>query len=903
MEWESRGVKTNWEEENEATFQNNWGNGPKWDESKQEYSKVHGAMNPGMRSSERGYKDYELIKEEQDILTRKLKKVTGENVRLKNILDGYKNERMQKEIDMASEAEKVCRLQEVIDQKEERINGLEEQIKEMENENEEKDRKRSERISELESILAGKEQLCININNEKETLLKELQLLRQENQDGMNLCKQLDSICHEFENALRNEMQKVKLKEIELNEAKSKQLEESTGSSLEVSKMESEENEVAEKLQKMEEEIIEQMKTEIEKLNNDVNAMKDSKDVNARKAELLEQKIKKYEEDMTEKAMKIEEMNNKLLREENNKEEMIEENKQLKSTLLQRCQELENMTKKCEIHAQDIIRLQNNKKTSNEREREICNEVEDEKGHAKEQMNKKDSGVSRSISEVNCNILGSNKSEGEQGKITHDYKESEEPESKKKIAKKVDDSKETLARPKEEVEIIHNGPEDKDDQQAAIWRKDIEIKEMKECIEELNSSYKEIKLKLEKFEKMEKNYEEELRVKDESTNVLKNENLKLQQQKIAMANKLERNIEAMDGYKRRNEDLEIAKRTLEKKLEDFETKLKKDEAKPYFEGKVDEKDDELRNFKGSWNELHKKIHDLEFNFKELRGEIKKESICNTENTSKISKLERQKQSTFDAIRISAERCKEMSHALDDIYKEITMLRNDKIMLQNMSQSLEEQIERLQSGLSEYATKPSEQKWEREQLKLNVVEALEYQSDCNALNSMKSDQNMLFECLSAGTFYQKQETPVTETQMLEEITGNGKLEHGLQPVINSSQMQVGKSESREKWKESQKDVYSNKNSTAIQFEEQLSAIKTEPLRSTLNVDLMMDREISKLQSQLQQIESSDRSIECKVGNLYNYTERLKWRMSEITNKYHSVQNSFEVENKAGNFTPW
>ena len=902
MEWVSRGLKTNWEEENEAAFQNTRGNGPKSVESKQEYSNAYERMKPDMGSCERGHKDYEMIKEEQDILTRKLKKVTGENVRLKNILDGYKNERMQKEIDMASEVEKVYRLQEAVERKEERINGLEGLIKEMENENKEKDRKRSERISELERIFAEKEQLCTDINNEKETLLQELQLLRQENQDGMKLCKQLDSICSEFENALKNEKQKAKMKEIELKEAKSKELEERTGSSLEALQLKSEEKEGTEKLQKIEEQIIEQMKTEIEKLNNDVKAMKESKDVYAKKAEVLEQKIKNYEEDMNEKAMEIEEMNDKLIRQEKDKEEMIEENKQLKSTLLQRSQELENMTKKCEIHGQEIIRLQNNKNNSSERENEIHNEVENEKSHAKEKMTKRDSGVSRTMSEVNCNLSGSNKIEGGNGEITHDYKGVKGAEIKKEIAKKVENSEETPARPKEEGKVLQNVPEDREDQQTAILRKEIEMKEMKECIEKLNSSYKEIKLKLEKFEKIEKNYEEELRAKDESVNVLKNENLKLQQQKITIANKLERNIEVMNGYKKRNEDLEIAKRALEEKLEDFETELKKDNAKPYFEGNLYEKDNEINNLNGPWNELHRKIHDLELNLKELRGEMNKQNICNTENMSKISKLEMQKQSAVDSIRLSAERCKEISHALDTIHKETMMLRNDKAMLQNIGQSLEEQIERLQNGLSEYATKTSDQGLQREQLNLNALEELENKNASDALNSMKSDKKMLLECLSVGTFYQKQKTAATQTEMRAENTRNGHFERGLQPVINNSQMQVDRIDSREKWTENQKDVYSN-NSTAIQLEEQLSAIKTEPFRSTLNTDWMMDREISKLQSQLEQIESSDRSIECKVGNLCNYTEKLKWHMSEIAQKYHSVQKPLEVENKAGNFAPW
>ena len=862
----------------------------------------------------------EVIGQDRRIVNMKLRKITDENTRLKRALEGYKNNIIQKDINVPSEAQKVSRLEDELNAKEHMIRMLDGKIRRME-EYGEKDK--FQIIRELERKLAEKEKYCLEKDNEKIKLMKELQSLAKDNKDGIVLCKKLESICSEFENAWTNEKEKRKTTENELKETKSKvkyyeeELEKSKGCSEDIFRREDEESAINERLRNMNSKLEkdkEQMKIKIERLNNNLVALSESRAIYLDKSELLEMKIKELEEEVTEKEVQIEGMKNKMLSEEKRSNNRIEENRKLQATLLAVSEELEKITKKCDGYLREIDKLQKSEGKSREKETELLNvlqerqnfivELENEARQVQHKMNQKDDEISRLSLEIHKSVKNMNKIEGEREKIKEYCRKLEIMESsiKSEIEQKAVKLKEVLSKLKEEVQTNYSLTEDNNELQKKIARKDKEIEKMKECIDQLSASYQFTKSKLEELETTENDKDEELRAEEEVKNVLKSDNYRLQQEQVIMTQKIERNLAITNEFKRQNDELKKAKRELEEKLRNFEDEIRRDQPELKLEGniRIQENNNAMNSVQKSWEEMQDKIEKLEQIVEKQSLELNKRS----ESLFTISKLELQNQEFINSRRISEERCRELNNNLNNMYTEVKILKGEKEKLLNVNGFLEKQIENLEFWLTEYTSKLAEKDLEKKKVESNKSEMLGTQTESgkwrqsvdNVQNFSSSIIKRKDNAIEQIRKYQDKEGAKAQAEVVlkSETNWNKKFERDFQIATGNTELDEIKSlENWKKWIDNRKMLYCEEKEKAVKLRNDLHkakhGTKNESISGNQSAEGFTSRgptmknEVLQLKNKLHKSELADNDMEYKIARLCKVTENLHWRISELTLK--------------------
>ena len=851
---------------------------------------------------------YEPKDEDIIAVTWRLKKAGDDVLRLKSIVDGYEDEIVQRNIDMTSEVEKVSKLEIVVHAKQQRINILEEKIRKMEeNGHEKKDRRKSDKINDLERKLMEMDAYCIERDNQNTILMKELQSLTNDNKDAIALCQKLESICYGFEQAWTNEKVKLRVIENELMETNSKvkfyeqELQEKKGCSLETLKGLKEEIPINPELRKKlkSEKDKEQMKIKIEKLNDNASTLDASQIVSLRKIESLQTKLREQLEEMNEKKMTIKELKDRIIREDKRSNEIFEENDKLKEKLLVRSQELDKVTKTCNNYFKVLSRLQNNDTKNRERENQLIKRLnekqsliirlDDEKLQTTKEMTQKDQDISNLTLKVNKSLNNIKRIEEEGEKFKQYCKELERTESNMKgeIEQKANKLQEVFSILRDEVQTNYTLTEEKDELQRSIEKKDLEIKQMIECIEKLNPANQLENSTIKEFATTENKKDDKLTTAEEAKRVLKSDIYRLQQEQIKMMNKLERNAEIINEYKSKNDKLEKANRELEIRLKEFKDNMRKNQTPSDFEGNKKVQENEIKYLQKSHQGFPHETNKLEQNIVE--------DTHNTGNVLTKSKLEAHGQCSDDSRKKPEVNCTELNNDLDVMFKQLSLMKSDKERLLTINKNLEIQIENLELWSSDHKSKliHKDQEMKKRQWSRNKVQtaseilrkkAIKVEDDHSVLKDKKCE-GMTNEYKNSPGLYREKGVAMseTETTVQSEMMRDKKLKYDHQAVQRNKK-------SREKWIEDQESLHSKEKEQTDKFVTELNKAKDELqklgksvkrcLKENESWESMVTDEILQPKNTTDLSELIDTEVECKVGKLCKATADLKRRIAEL-----------------------
>ena len=886
--------------------------------------------------------DQELLDQEKEIATKKLEKVMQENAQLKKVMEKYQNELVQKNIQVAAVNEKLSTLQQEIDAKKALITNFERKIQKIETEGTTKEWESTKRISEMEGKLIEKDKRIVTQEDEKTQLLQTLKSLTKENKDGINLCKKLDNMCSQFENAWKSEKEKLKETEDELMETKSKvkeceeELNECKKCSAEISKWVKEENALSEGLRNTNynlEKDKEQMTLMVGSLKNDLNELREKYIYHKNKNESLGMHIQEQTMKIIDKERKVKHLEDGMLGEMKRITELTEKNKKLETNIVMKNEELSSLTRKCDCYYKELTRLKENEIKSKEAEKELrksLNEkadcvlrLENEKNKVQEQILEKNEKISKLVSEVKTMKQNCHKREAEIkdiGKYCESL-EQREASTKSQNKKTAIDLRESLSK----LQIVRQKNqsliEETDRLQKLITKKDVEKEHMSKSVREVNLRYQETVKKLEELRFVEQAKDEEIRVKIEDNQDLQKAKDRMHKEIMKLMQDIQNHTKCIEVYKKRSEEAETAKKSLEKELRKCGEELRKAQSeKETVNNRIKESIKENNKEKKFCKDLQAKVSQLEQSFEMQRVELEEKERCRIDSISKISNLEKEKEQLINSRRISDERYREMKNHFSYIYKEYAMTKSDKERLIEVNKELERNIDRLENGMSEYKKKLLEKEielkdvsWEIGEIQIasknweeraNQVER-ERNAACDKQGRAENENGWLPDCCYEEDF----EMEKTEALLQMEIMKNKELQHDLQSAISNIQAKEKQIESLKKSAEYEKDLYSEERRKDTEIKEELEMTKNELNKVVVYAkrcfadkklrESTMQHEIVQLKKKLNLSESNNVEMGSKVRMLQMYTEELKRDISEFTTRY-GLQDRAKIEKTEGIF---